>query len=399
MRKLRYFLLLVLVLFPDVSWSLEQFNIGDYRVLVLFGEARLAPDVNYVSFTGDFGFSGRLPTRNAIEKHVAQESALLANFELKVINLEFMLPGNSGLEADRQIDDVMIDMLKRSGYGVVSRANNHAMDLGDEGFDYNTRRLQQAGLGMIGPRAFPAYQWEMDGRRIAIFALTDYTDHPDSGGLILKINEPDLAMIREKVSAADFRIAFVHLGSMSFYPSPHEREQVNLVLDTGADLVVGTGSHFFKGFVKEKGKPVIYGIGNHMFSYVDGDTEPVGVHLVAGFRKGQLVQLFVVPFHNVIMKGNTGPLDEKAFASFQKTLLDRSTTDPSRYYSDPGSLAKLKERLLRLRFEDLKDLRARYVIYAVAIAFYHYPLLVTAIFAAILALTVWLVRGYRRRAS
>jgi hypothetical protein len=134
-----------------------------------------------------------------------------------------------------------------------------------------------------------------------------------------------------------------------------------------------------------------------MFYYADADTEPVGMYLVSGFRKGQLVQLFVVPFYNDIMKGKFGPLDQFAFVAFQKTLLDRSTTDASRYYSDSRSLARLKEGLLHFRLADLRNLRPRYLTYAVGIVFYHYPVLVALIFMAILVLSAWVVRRHRRR--
>ena len=79
---------------------------------------------------------------------------------------------------------------------------------------------------MIGTRSFPVYNWETGGGKIAIFSLTHYTDRPDPEGLILKINKSDLDLVKKESSNADFRIAFVHLGSMSFYPSPHERTQV-----------------------------------------------------------------------------------------------------------------------------------------------------------------------------
>ena len=134
-------LFLFVLLFPLNLWAAppaNEFQIGDYRALVLLGQAKILGDVHYVSFTGDFGFAGRLPSTEAIERHIAQESALLSNFQLKVINLEFIFPGNSKRELDRQIDKVTIDLMKRTGYDLVSRANNHARDHRREGVSYNT---------------------------------------------------------------------------------------------------------------------------------------------------------------------------------------------------------------------------------------------------------------------
>jgi Bacterial capsule synthesis protein PGA_cap len=389
-RVLGLFVLSILVLYS--SASARELRIGHYRAIVLLGEPRLLPDVQYVSFAGDYGFSRRLPSTEAIERHIAQESALHSNFQLKVINLEFMLPGSSKRELDRQIDKVTIDLMKRTGYNLVSRANNHAMDYGREGVTYNTGLLQDAGLKMIGTREFPVYNWETGAGKIAIFSLTDYTDRPDPDGLILKINEADLDLIKKESSKADFRIAFAHLGSMSPYPSPHERTQVERILEAGADLVVCAGSHFSKGFVYERGKPVIYDIGNHLLSYVDHVTEPVGIYFVAGFRTKKLVQLVVIPFHNEIFSGKIGPLDDTDLASFQKTLLDRSTSDPNKYFSDPSSLIRLQQGLNRFSFSKLNELRGRHILYAASVLYNHYPVIVIGSGLLTVTLTILFVR-------
>jgi hypothetical protein len=388
---LPFLLLLLLSGFCHASTP-RIFHIGEYRAIALVGETETLPDVHYISFTGDFGFAGRLPSKHHIERHVTQESTLLANFQVRVINLEFMLPGRSKRELDRQIDQVTLDLLKQNGFDVVSRANNHAMDFGPEGVEYNTSLLDEAGFKMIGPRNFPVYQWNTGEQRIAVFALTDYTDRPDPDGVILKINDADLELIKKESSGADFRIAFVHLGSMSLYPSPHERKQVGRILEDYADMVICTGSHFTKGFVNEEGKPVVYDIGNHLLSFVDAVTEPIGIHLVAGFTAGKLVQLFAIPFYNQIMEGKTGPVEERDFNLFQKTLVDRSTSDPSRYFADPSSLVRLKERIQGFGIGQLKEMRPRHALYAVGIVYHHYPIIFIASCLLFLILGILIAR-------
>ncbi|MFQ5852774.1 MAG: CapA family protein [Candidatus Binatia bacterium] len=392
MPRLFSALLLLVASFPAGLCVAAEFNIGEYRALSLLGEARLLPDTDYVSFAGDFGFSRRLPPTEAIRQHLAFESKLLANFHLSVINLEFMLPGFTGQQIDRQIDELVVDALQRAGYDVISRANNHALDYGPEGVRYNKAKLGAAGFQMIGTRDYPVYDWQAGAYRIAIYAVTDYADREDSEGLVLKVNSPDLSLIKEKSFDADFRVAFIHLGSVSVFPSPHEREQVKRLISAGADLVVCTGSHFTKGFVMENGKPVVYGLGNHLFSYIGPDTEPIGMHLVAGFKAGELAQLFVIPFQNAVMKGRTGPPDEATFATFRKTFLERSTTDTSSYFSDSRSLRKLKERLLRLSNSGLGDLKPRHVVYAIGIVLYHYSIVVIAGSALVLLSVVLFLR-------
>ena len=303
-----------------------------------------------------------------------------------------MLPGFRGSQLDREIDKLVVDTLKKAGYGIVARANNHALDHGIDGIHYNTTQLAEAGLAMIGIRDFPVYEWDTGGKKVAIFALTDEADREDQQSLILAMNRADLALIQQKTAGTHFRIAFIHLGSMSSFPSVHEREQVDRLIDIGADLVVCTGSHFIKGIVMQRGKPVAHGIGNHIFSFVDTDTEPIGMHLVAGFRAGELIQLFAVPFHNTIRQGKTGPLDEAAFAFFKKTVLERSVTDTEKYFSDPRSLKNLIEYMNDFRFSKLNKIKWRHVAYGARILFHHYPLIAMSGSVLALLLSVLLLR-------
>jgi uncharacterized membrane protein len=363
--------------------------IGEYRACTVIGDARLSEEVDYVSFTGDFGFSGWSPTNEVIENHLAHESSLLSMFQLNVINLEYMLRGFSGSQLDKRIDQLMVNILEKAGYGLIARANNHALDHGVDGVSYNTAQLVKTGLSMVGIRDFPVYEYNAKGKRVAIFSLTDDTDQENQKTPILGMNESDLALIQRQITGAHFRIAFVHLGSMSSFPSAHERKQVDRLIDIGADLVVCTGSHFIKGVVKRSGKPVAYGIGNHIFSFVDSDTEPIGMHLVAGFNAHQLTQLFVVPFRNTIREGKTGPLDEASFDAFKQILLERSIEDSDKYFSDPRSLRNFIEYLRDFRFSKVKDIKIRHVAYAMRILFYHYP--VMALLGVLLALVIFVI--------
>ena len=382
--KLFSALVLGTVLLPILGFAAE-FKIGEFQAFSLFGKPEISDDTSYVSFTGDFGFSNQLPSKASMEKYLAWESSLLRNFQLRVINLEFMLAGSSGPKGvQEEIDAASIKMLARAGYDVVSRANNHSLDFGIEGIQYNSAKLKAAGFRMIGNREFPFYNWGKEDFQIAIFALTEETDKSDPGKMVLTLDSKDLSFIHKATLKANFRIAFVHLGSMNVYPSPHERTQIKrLVTEAGADLIICTGNHFIKGFMIEHGKPVLYGLGNHIFSYFDSsNSEPVGMHAVAGFKQGKLVQLFVVPFRNRIMDGDTGPLDASAFTLFKRTFLERSLSDSGKYFSDPSSLEKLKHQMRNFKMSDLNEVRLRHFLYGPLILAYHFPFfaVVTVVF-------------------
>ena len=341
----------------------ESFTINGYRALALMGEAA-PPEGGYtVSFTGDFGFWNRWPSPEVMRHQLEVEWPLLSNFDLRVINLEFILPGFRGGEADRQCETAALGYLRDAGFHVASFANNHAAAFGAEGLQYNIERLEEAGLAVIGLADRSIYCVEGEGLRIGIYSLTDLLDDADPDGRVLRSRPTDIGRLHARMASLDFRIGFPHLGSRSIYPSPHELTQARALLMAGTDLLVCTGSHFDTGFVELDGKPVCFGLGNHLFTWDGGSTEPVGIHLVAHFCAGGLKQLFAVPFHNAVMREEVGPLEDKTFADFACKFVDRSTVNSSRFWSDPRTQSGALERLGNLRLGDLGKIRLRHVVY------------------------------------
>ena len=189
------------------------------------GEAKLSANMDYVSFTGDSGLvQGWKTFAPMIERHLAVESKLLSSFSLRVVNLEGPLQRSSARDGDRLLNPAYIRMLGLAGYNLISFSNNHALDYGPAGVRYTESEIKKAGLAVVGPRSSPFYEWNVSGKTIAIYALTQDSDLADRENLLFKFASDDIAFFRQKLSHADFRIAFVHLGSMSRFISPHERE-------------------------------------------------------------------------------------------------------------------------------------------------------------------------------
>jgi len=375
----------------------QDFRLGEWRAYALMGPPGVRERIQYVCFSGDQGLKDWLPQDGDLARYVANEASLLSRFQLKLVNLEATLPGLSGTAPDRRTDDVILYSLTAAGYQVAGRANNHGLDLGPEGVRYTDRRLADAGLRVIGERTSPVFHWQAGQSRIDISAMADVMDRPDPGHLILMLDDESLALVKREMNGAAIRIAFVHLGSASRFVSPHEHSQVERLLDAGFDLVVCTGSHFIKGFVMERGRPVAYGIGDHLtsISYGGADTEPIGTHLVAGFDGGRLVQIFVVPYHNDLRRGQVGPLDDPAFAQFVRTLRERSISDESKYYGDGGALKAMVHNVARLRLSTLTQLRPRHFVYAARIVVRQRPGWVAAAGGLLAAAVAGVVFGRR----
>jgi hypothetical protein len=282
-----------ILLFVATALAAQEFRIDDWRAYALLGSPGLEAGTDYAAFTGHHGIqSDWLPDEKLVAAYVEKDASLLSHFQLRVINLGAPLPGLLGTPISKQIDDVVLASLTRPHYDLASRANNHAFDLGAEGMRYYEQKLDAAGIRIVGQRGFPVFHWRVGAHRIDIAALADVLDKPDPDGWILLMSDANLEAAKREMQGADYRIVLAHLGSASRYPSPHEREQVMRLQKAGFDLVVATGAHFVKGVLVEEGRPVAYGLGDHFLSVVydpKTGTEPVGMHLVSGFRDARLV--------------------------------------------------------------------------------------------------------------
>ncbi|MFN6963530.1 MAG: CapA family protein [Pyrinomonadaceae bacterium] len=163
--------------------------------------------------------------------------------------------------------------LKDAGFDVLSLANNHANDFGEEGRASTRRVLDALGIKHAGSdrSQFPTAYLDVKGVKVAVVAFAH-------NAIVPNVNELDAA--RDYVAAArkkaDIVIVSFHGGAEgeAYQHVPRRLEMLgnekrgNLplfartVIDAGADLVLGHGPHVLRGIEFYKGKPVAYSMGN-----------------------------------------------------------------------------------------------------------------------------------------
>lgn len=371
-----------------------EFEIEGWNVLVLQGPAELLDGVEYISFTGDFGFrySYTLPSREGIGDHIANTRKLFSHFNTNILNLEFILPGiGSPREIDRiaefeafssrqddgrscgaaggrpdnpggnakwylYLESIMMEVIQKTPFEVVSLANNHALDYGPMGLDYNEHRLRSAGATCYGTTNKPAARLSRITGEVIVYSMTDLVDQQDVDRLVAKLDEANIAEAKTRIRASDFGIAFMHVtANRSVYPSPYELRLVDNLVDAGFKLIVCTGSHWPKGYARRRGIPVFWGTGNYLFPFTRDLPERQGMHVVAGLRQGKLVQLFTIPFSNTFETGSSGPLTGTDLLNFKKAFLDRSNYSRLKFYKDHRNLHELKMRIREIKSFDMKQ--------------------------------------------
>jgi poly-gamma-glutamate capsule biosynthesis protein CapA/YwtB (metallophosphatase superfamily) len=168
-------------------------------------------------------------------------------------------------------------MMQLAGVDIVSTANNHSMDYGSEAFLQMLELLEinnitQIGGGLDIDAAYKPLIIDKNGNRIALFGFNsienNFTDATEgkAGSASLRNTLKVVEAIQEIDQSVDLVIPFVHWGTE--YQTMHSIEQENLaqlMVDAGADLIVGTHPHVRQDVGEYNGTKIYYSLGNFVF--------------------------------------------------------------------------------------------------------------------------------------
>jgi poly-gamma-glutamate synthesis protein (capsule biosynthesis protein) len=203
-----------------------------------------------------------------------------------------------------------VEALKTAGFDLLSIANNHALDYGRPGFDDMLRTLDAAGLPHFGKETFgiqPQAPWitSIDGIRIGLLAYYTLPKKPFA----------DIVAARARV---DVLFTFMHWGREDQVdPLPLQRTLAHEMIDAGVDVVVGTHAHVPQPSEWYRGKLIVYGLGNFVFS---------GMTHSELHRTGQLYEV---------------ELTREGIASHRIAEVRLGTDGAPRFKADPSSVAPL----------------------------------------------------------
>lgn len=187
---------------------------------------------------------------------------------------------------------------KELGVDVLSLANNHAMDYGEQSLFDTIEALDDLELAHIGAgedleAAKKAYITEINGKKIAILAacrfVVDgewYATENTSGVLTtydtteyFDVVKKEITRLKEEENC-DFVAIYVHFGTEK-KNMPNENQPIiaHGYIDSGADLVIGSHAHTLQGIEFYKEKPIYYNLGNFLFSSYKVDTMVVNISI------------------------------------------------------------------------------------------------------------------------
>lgn len=196
--------------------------------------------------------------------------------------------------------------LEEMGVDIVSLANNHAYDYGEEALLDTLQTLTEAGIPYVGAGAdikeasSPVY-FILNDMKIAFISATqiERLENPDtkgatetSPGVFRCLNgEKLLQTVAEAKEESDFVIVYVHWGTENEEETDWLQEkQAPELVEAGADLIIGDHPHILQRIELIQGVPVIYSLGNFWFNSKTIDTGLVKVTITdEGLQSFQFV--------------------------------------------------------------------------------------------------------------
>ncbi|QAY66094.1 CapA family protein [Paenibacillus protaetiae] len=299
------------------------------------------------------------PYFEQVKPILGQGDWVLANLETPVAGKQYGYNGYPNFNAP----DELLEALQHSGFNVLTFANNHMLDQGEQGLLNTVEQIKHYGFATKGAAASQeesdqAVIVEQNGIKMGLLAYTYGTNgHQITSGrsyLASYINEAkmkqDIQTIRK--AGADFVVVALHFG-VEYETEPNEEQKrlARSLIAEGADIVAGSHSHVLQPYevvqtATEDGKPreglILYSMGNFL-SNQRGDTKDYGAIFrltvkqnredgsiqlddieaiptwVYRYREGDFFQYRILPVEQTLAQEASKQLTDQEYAAMQKT--------------------------------------------------------------------------------
>lgn len=246
-----------------------------------------------IAMTGDILLSDRLYERYSTGGITGFLSPVvadtLAGADITFINQEFPFSNRGTPEPGKEytycVPTSYAHIFPEMGVDIVSLSNNHILDYGQEALLDTFTTLEEIGIDYVGAgvdlnRAKQLITKQVHGKTIGFLAASRvvpseewYARNAGDGydaraGVFTTYDSAALCEeIREAKEICDVVIVYAHWGiERQEVAADYQRILAKDYIDAGADLVVGSHAHVMQGVEYYNNVPIVYGLGNFLFS-------------------------------------------------------------------------------------------------------------------------------------
>jgi len=303
---------------PATAWTLVAG--GDINL-----DGQVAYHVKQLGLGVDFPFAGGtatitghtccsfagLPLPRA--KRTGNEGAvhdLLSLASLSIANFENPAPDNFQYHAAGfkfSADPALIEGLANAGIDWVSLANNHIGDYGDGGIVDTLKNLDRWGIAHGGAESdldaarLPTVL-EAGGLSVAILGYDTIkplygATATSPGSNQMSVDRVTADVLAARAAGAGFVIVFPHWGvEYRATTTTLQRRLAHAAIDAGADIVIGSHTHWAGGMEVYRGRPIFYSLGDFVFNITRSEQTEESFVLELTFQGSRLVQAQLLPY-------------------------------------------------------------------------------------------------------
>lgn len=280
--KLRAIIFLLIANFVNISYAKPQHSDTSRVSLIMTGDALIHEAVykDALINTGSYDFIRMLEPLDS----------LLKNYDLRFYNQESIIGGDDlgfssypAFNTPSQFAEAMIS----KGFNLVSLANNHSLDKGEKGIlnsirYWNAKPVLSSGMNNSLSSRNRNKFGIANGISYVLLAYTDLTNglnRPKGKEYLLDVYSDSLVLadIEKYRTWVDVILVSVHFGDeYSHTPSSRQRDIVKLLINFGADIVIGHHPHVLQPVEWIENTLVMYSLGNFISGQI-GENRRVGV--------------------------------------------------------------------------------------------------------------------------
>lgn len=251
----------------------------------VFSQGAPAQEDITLAFAGDIlldGFVGGQIARYGVNFPFAKVAPVLKEADLAFANLETPVSVR-GKAAEKTFafrsKPETLRGLSYAGIDGVSVANNHILDYGQNAMldtlvHLDRNKIGHTGAGKNIDEAFKPYVKTVKGKRVAVLGAsrvlsgpTWYAGKSSPGAASAYKAEPLLGAIKKSAQDNDYTVVYIHWNEeFKDYPEEYARTLAKQMIDSGADIILGSHSHCLMGIEYYKHKPIYYSLGNFVFN-------------------------------------------------------------------------------------------------------------------------------------
>ncbi len=198
---------------------------------------------------------------SCLKDDFSKYNEVIGNLEGTVTNFESVskdAPYESPQSFRFTFDPIAVQSLKDIGLSIVSIANNHIQDFGDDGINQTIKNITEMNILNFGDPRKNVQRYIIKNINETNIAFIPYNE-------FFGTKEEVLEDLKNTQDISDIQIIFAHWGSEYVPPRKDVKNLAYNFIDEGADLIIGGHPHIVQEDEEYKGVKIYYSLGNFIF--------------------------------------------------------------------------------------------------------------------------------------